>query len=141
MPGGIVDAVEEIKDRLSIEEIVGRYVDLKRSGGSYKGLCPFHQEKTPSFYVTPSRGSYHCFGCGKGGDIFSFIMEMERMAFPDALRRLADQAGVTLPERTSEAPSIKGRLYEANTEAARYFRSALDRSPPALRYLESRRVG
>src|SRR5579859_5406449 len=77
LSGGDVDAVEEVKERLPIEDVVSGYVDLRRSGASLKGLCPFHQEKTPSFYVTPARGTYHCFGCGKGGDVLSFVMEME----------------------------------------------------------------
>src|SRR5437588_9295379 len=110
--GAIVDPVEEIKSRLPIEDLVGRYVDLKRSGASFKGLCPFHQEKTPSFYVTPRLGTYKCFGCGRGGDIFSFVMEMEHESFPDALRHLAEQANVALPERQPNKPSLKGRLYE-----------------------------
>lgn len=138
-----MDPVEEIKDRLSIDDVVGRYVDLKRSGGSYKGLCPFHSEKTPSFYVTPSRGMYKCFGCGKGGDIFSFVMEMEHLPFPDALKRLADQAGVRLPDREPQAPSLKKRLYEANDKAADLFRSFLEGAAGdrARSYLERRGFG
>lgn len=138
-----MDAVEEIKSRLSIEELVGRYVDLKRSGGSYKGLCPFHQEKTPSFYVTPARGSFHCFGCDKGGDVFSFLMEIEHLAFPEALSRLADQAGVRLPDRESNRPSLKGRLHEVNESAARFFRDALGAGSGgrARQYLTGRGFG
>jgi len=123
-----VDAPEEIKSRLAIEDVVQRYVDLKRSGSSYKGLCPFHGEKTPSFYVTPSRGMYKCFGCGKSGDIFTFVEEIERVDFPEALRRLADQAGVQLPDRTERAPSLKKRLYEANEAAANFFSEVLGSS-------------
>jgi DNA primase len=123
-----VDAPEEIKSRLSIEDVVQRYVDLKRSGSSYKGLCPFHGEKTPSFYVTPSRGMYKCFGCGKSGDIFTFVEEIERVDFPEALRRLAEQAGVQLPDRTERTPSLKKRLYEANEAAAAFFSEILGSS-------------
>jgi len=138
-----MDAVEEIKSRLSIEDVVGRHVDLKRSGASYKGLCPFHQEKTPSFYVTPARGTYHCFGCGKGGDIFSFEMEMEKLPFPEALQALAGQAGVTLPERGEQQPSLKKRLFEANEAAARFFQEALagEQGARARRYLDQRHFG
>lgn len=138
-----VDAVEEIKERLPIEDLVGRYVDLKRSGASYKGLCPFHQEKTPSFYVTPQRGTYHCFGCGKGGDQFSFLMEMDHLAFPEALKQLAEQAGVALPERERQDRSLKSQLYDANEAALRYFRRALEGNAgtPARDYLDSRRFG
>jgi len=136
-----VDAVDEVKARLSIEELVGRYVDLKRSGSSLKGLCPFHNEKTPSFYVSPSRGTYHCFGCGKGGDSISFFMEMEHLQFPDALKRLAEQTGVSLPER--QKPSLKKTLYEVNERAAEYFRAALGRrdGQRARSYLHERHFG
>jgi DNA primase len=138
-----LDAVEEIKSRLSIEDVVGRTVDLKRSGASLKGLCPFHEERTPSFYVSPSRGTFHCFGCGKGGDIFSFVMETERTTFPEALSELADQAGVVLPDREQQRPSLKNRLYEANEVAARYFSEALASSQGERprRYLERRHFG
>jgi len=135
-----VDAPEEIKSRLAIEDVVQRYVDLKRSGSSYKGLCPFHGEKTPSFYVTPSRGMYKCFGCGKSGDIFTFVEEIERVDFPEALRRLAEQAGVQLPDRTERAPSLKKRLYEANEAAANFFSEVLGSSQGerARSYLQER---
>jgi DNA primase len=138
-----VDAVDEIKSRLSIEDVVGRTVDLKRSGSSLKGLCPFHEERTPSFYVSPSRGTFHCFGCGKGGDIFSFVMESERTTFPEALKELAGQAGVSLPEREQQKPSLKNRLYEANELAARFFSEALlsSQGERARRYLERRHFG
>lgn len=135
-----MDAVEEIKARLPVEDVVSQYVELKRSGGSLKGLCPFHQEKTPSFYVTPSKGIYKCFGCGKGGDIFSFLQEIERVSFPDALKQLADQAGVALPEREPKKPSIKNRLYEANEAAQAFFSHALGtaQGERARAYLDQR---
>lgn len=135
-----MDAVQEVKDRLSIEDLVGHYVDLKRSGASLKGLCPFHQEKTPSFYVTPARGTYHCFGCGRGGDAFSFLMELEKMSFPDALKQLASQAGVRLPEREARQPSLSGRLFEANAAAQLFFENAMNGAPGerARRYLVGR---
>lgn len=138
-----MDAVEEIKSRLSIDDVVGRYVDLKRSGASLKGLCPFHAEKTPSFYVTPSKGIFKCFGCGKAGDVFSFIQEVERVDFPEALRRLAEQSGVSLPERSAERPSLKNRLYEANEAAATVFHEILKgpRGDRARVYLRDREFG
>lgn len=138
-----MDPVAEIKDRLPIEDVVGRYVDLKRSGASLKGLCPFHQEKTPSFYVSPGRGSYHCFGCGQGGDVFSFVMEMNKLTFPEALQQLSDQAGVRLPERERTGPSLAGRLQEANEVAARFFHEALaSRAGGGARaYLQARSFG
>ncbi len=93
------DTVREIADRLSIVEIIGEYVSLKRSGANFLGLCPFHGEKTPSFNVNPAREIFHCFGCGAGGDIFSFVMKIEGISFPEALRKLAARAGVVLEER------------------------------------------
>lgn len=138
-----MDAVEEVKARLPIEDVVGHYVELRRSGASLKGLCPFHQEKTPSFYVSPQRGTYHCFGCGKGGDAFSFLMELERLTFPDALKRLAEQAGVALPERETKKPSLKNRLYEINEAAAAFYSTALagNAGRPARDYLFERGFG
>ena len=90
------DDVREIKSKLDVVEIISEYVKLKRNGRTFWGCCPFHNEKTPSFSVSPERQTYHCFGCGKGGDIFSFIMEAEHLEFREALERLAERAGVTL---------------------------------------------
>ncbi len=138
-----MDAVEEIKGRLSIEDVVSPYVELKRSGSSLKGLCPFHQEKTPSFYVRPSHGTFHCFSCGKGGDQFTFVMEMEHLEFRDALKQLAEQAGVTLPEREARKPSLKGKLYEVNEAAQAFFAGALQGNDGRIGrdYLQSRQFG
>src|SRR5438067_11704571 len=96
--------IEEIKARLDLAEIVGAAVPLKRSGRSMKGLCPFHAEKTPSFYVFPDSGTWKCFGCGEGGDIFTFVQKRENLEFGEALRSLATRAGVELAERR-EQPS------------------------------------
>ena len=91
------DKIAEIRERTPIEEIIGNYVALKKSGNSLKGLCPFHNEKTPSFYVHPSRGFYHCFGCKASGDVFSFLMHVEGKTFPEVARELAEQTSVQLP--------------------------------------------
>ena len=91
------DKIAEIRDRIPIAEVIGNYVALKKSGNSLKGLCPFHNEKTPSFYVHPSRGFYHCFGCKASGDVFSFLMHVEGKTFPEIARDLAEQTGVQLP--------------------------------------------
>ena len=88
--------VEKIKERLSIEEVVSSYVKLDRAGKNLKGKCPFHNEKTPSFYVSPDRGGYYCFGCGAKGDIFSFVEQFEGLDFKGALKVLAEKAGVQL---------------------------------------------
>lgn len=91
-------AVELIKSRLSLREVVSRYVALKPAGrGRWKGLCPFHQEKTPSFYVDEEKGLFYCFGCKAGGDLFAFVQRAEGLDFPEALERLAEEAGVELP--------------------------------------------
>lgn len=91
------DKINEIRERAPIAEIIGNYVNLKKSGSSLKGLCPFHNEKTPSFYVNPARGFYHCFGCKASGDVFSFLMHVEGKTFPEVARDLAEQLGVELP--------------------------------------------
>src|SRR3954470_17412975 len=89
-----VGVAAEIKGKLSVVDVVGETVQLKKAGSTFKGLCPFHGEKTPSFTVTPGRDSWKCFGCGEGGDIFSFVMKRDNLSFPEALRVLATRAGV-----------------------------------------------
>src|SRR4051812_24656397 len=95
-----VGVAAEVKNKLSVVEVVGESVALKKAGSTYKGLCPFHGEKTASFVVTPARESWHCFGCGLGGDIFSFVMQRDAVGFPEALRTLASKAGVEIDERS-----------------------------------------
>ena len=121
------DYLREIAERNPIEEVVGEYVALtKRSGINIFGLCPFHGEKTPSFSVCPSRGIYHCFGCGKGGSVINFIMEIEHLDFPEAVEFLAKRAGMPLPERGDDPrAALKSRLYDLNRDAARWFYSQL----------------
>ncbi len=133
MPYYSEEILEEVRSRNDIVDVIGNYVHLQRRGGSYFGLCPFHNEKTPSFCVTPSKQMFHCFGCGKGGNVFSFLMEYENMTFPEAVKSLADQSGVALPEQEPSAEERqkedrKMRLREVNKEAAKYF-YALLRSP------------
>ena len=111
MPGGFSpQLLDEIRSRADIVEIVGQVVKLKRAGENWKGLCPFHTEKTASFTVNPKRNIYHCFGCGAGGDAFSFLMRQERVAFPEAVRTLAERAGVALPDAGQRAPEVDGKL-------------------------------
>src|SRR3989338_9360793 len=115
-----------IKDKIDVVDLVGEYVQLKPAGVNKKGLCPFHQEKTPSFMVSAERKSWHCFGCAKGGDIFSFIQEIEGMEFVEALKFLAHRAGVELTHtRTETNASQKNRIKDINTEAARFFHNVL----------------
>lgn len=126
------DAVAEIRERIDIVDLIQTYVpSLKRAGRSFKGLCPFHQEKTPSFVVFPDSQNFHCFGCGKGGDLFSFYMLVENTEFRDALRELASRAGVTLDagaQPTPELDVLRNRLIEINDLAATFFSHVLARA-------------
>ncbi|MFH0846702.1 MAG: DNA primase [Chloroflexota bacterium] len=123
-----MSAIEEIKQKLDILDVVSQYVKLTKSGRTFRGLCPFHQEKHGSFFVYPENQSWHCFGaCSTGGDVFSFVMRKEGLDFGEALRLLAERAGVSLPTRPEGEAKAKewGRLYEMNQEAARYFHDFL----------------
>lgn len=135
------DIVERIKNESDIVAVISEFVNLKKSGKDYKGLCPFHQEKTPSFYVVPGRGFYHCFGCSQGGNVINFVMEHERFDYPEALRYLAAKAGITIPQ-TGDSRSDGDRLYNALSLAAGYFESSLwgKSSETAIKYLKSRKI-
>ncbi len=139
------DIIEEVRMKNDIVDVVSQYVKLTRRGSSYFGLCPFHNEKTPSFSVTPSKQMYYCFGCGAGGNVFNFVMEYENYSFGEALSHLADRAGVQLPriEYSSEArEKAKQRetLLEINRQAAQYFYYQLRRESGQIgyRYLTDR---
>ncbi len=138
------EKIEEIRAANDIVEIIGSYLPLKRAGNSFKALCPFHKEKTPSFHVNPQRQIYHCFGCGAGGDVFRFIMEYEGVDFNTALRMLARRAGIRLEfhERKGEkSRPDKEAVYRALESAARFFNRTLRESPaadPARKYLAAR---
>ena len=131
-----------IKDKIDIVDFISEYVPLKRAGINYKACCPFHQEKTPSFMVNRERQSWHCFGCNKGGDIFTFLQEIEGMEFVEALKFLAEKAGVRLDYKISEInTSQKNRIKDINTEAARFFHNFLlkmDAARLAREYLRER---
>ncbi|MFC2024759.1 DNA primase, partial [Chloroflexota bacterium] len=129
-----MSAIEEVKQKIDIVELIGQYVSLTKSGRTLRGLCPFHSEKTPSFFVYPEQQSWHCFGaCNTGGDAFSFIMKKENIDFGEALRLLADRAGVSLPARVEPGPKRdeKERLYQINDAAAEFFHEQLLKSPAA----------
>ena len=120
------DDVRRVKDRLDIVEVIGDYVRLKKAGNNFLGLCPFHDEKTPSFNVSPSRQTFHCFGCGEGGDVFSFIMEKENLSFREALETLAERAGVQLS--SEGARTLRERsLFDIMERACSHFRSLLEK--------------
>ncbi len=135
--------IEEIKDKLDIVDYIGKVVQLKKTGANYKGLCPFHNEKTPSFIVSPDKQIFHCFGCNEGGDIFAFVMKTEGMEFVEALKKLAVDAGVKLESKFDTAASDKReKLFEINEKACSYFEDYL-REPvgkAALNYLKKRKL-
>lgn len=137
-----MDAVQEIKQRLAIEDVVGQYVELKRAGRNFKGLSPFGNEKTPSFIVSPEKGIWHDFSSGKGGDMFSFIMEMEGLDFKGALEQLARKAGVDLEQfQPQGGPSAKSkeRVYEALELATKFYQTHFSKSQTAIDYVFKKR--
>ena len=137
------EKIQEVRERTDIVEVISQYVTLKKRGSSFVGLCPFHTEKTPSFHVDAAKGFYHCFGCGVGGNVFQFVMKMDNLPFPDAVRALADKAGIPLPESVpdSEDREIE-MLYRVNKQAADFFKQCLFKTKAgekALHYLQSRK--
>ena len=135
--------LEEIKDRIDIVDLISDYVQLKKAGQNWKGLCPFHAEKTPSFTVSPAKQIFHCFGCGSGGDIFTFLVRSENLSFPEALNILAKRAGVTL--KTSQKDAVqtgeKETLFNMHKDAAGFFQQNLLKNSNALGYLKGRGIG
>ena len=137
------DFTEEIKSKLDIVELIAQYIELKRAGQNFKGLCPFHAEKTPSFMVNPAKQIFHCFGCNRGGDIFTFIMNLENMTFLEAVSYLAERAGVEARIVSGDPVIKKGfkeKLYSINKEAMNFYRNTLYKSAPALSYLRDRGI-
>lgn len=135
------NVLDEIRDRADIVDLIGEYVDLKRSGSNYMGLCPFHSEKTPSFSVSPSKSIFKCFGCGVGGDVITFIMKRENLSFPEAVEFLADKYNVRLEvykDENKEAREKRNRLYEINREAGLHFLKNYQVSQKAQLYLKNR---
>jgi DNA primase len=138
---------ERVKQQADIVRVIGEYVRLKKSGANFTGLCPFHQEKTPSFAVHPVKQIYHCFGCGAGGDVFKFVMEMEKSTFPEAIRTVAEKCGIAIPKPRERSPEERrenqqrSALVEMHRETAAFFARALHDSPEgkvAAAYLEDR---
>ena len=136
--------LSEIQNRLDIAEVIGEYVALQRKGGRYWGLCPFHQEKSPSFTVTPEKGVYYCFGCQKGGGLFQFIMDVEKLEWRDAVELLAKKAGIEIPRGEDRGEGAKRRgLLELNKRVAGSFHWLLcedAQAESARKYLASRGV-
>jgi len=134
MRGYSEDVLNEVRAKSDIVEVISGYVALKQAGKTYKALCPFHAEKTPSFVVSPEKQLFHCFGCGAGGDVFSFVMKAENVDFAEAVRILADRAGVALVASSKEAREAQERraaVYEANEAACEYFQEVLAGNPEA----------
>ena len=132
------DQVQEIKEKLNIIDVVSGYVRLQKAGANYKACCPFHNEKTPSFMVSPSRQSWHCFGCAEGGDIFTFIQKIEGVEFYDALKILAERAGVVLQSGDPKMRSEKDRIYEICEKATQFFTDSLSNANIVLNYIHER---
>lgn len=141
------EVIEEVRQRNDIVDVISGYVHLKRQGSNYMGLCPFHGEKTPSFSVSPGKQMWHCFGCGEGGSVFNFVMEYEHYSFPEAVKFLADKAGVKLPEveyteEMKKKENRRNRLLEINKEAATYYYVQLRNEMGSLgmRYFKERQL-
>lgn len=132
------NAKETIRAKLSIESVVGSYIKLEPSGKNFRARCPFHSEKSASFYVTPDKGIYYCFGCHKGGDIFKFVEEIENIPFYEALKSLAEKAGVSLENQNHEKPSRLGILREIMDTATKFYEVGLRTNPEVVAYLQSR---
>lgn len=137
--------IDEIKTRLNIVDVIGERVKLTKAGRNFKGLCPFHSEKTPSFMVSADRQIFKCFGCGKGGSVIDFVMEYEHLDFVEALEDLADRAGVKLTRRPTDTPQakLKDRIYEVNHLASEFYQFLLTKHPlgeKAMRYLKNRGI-
>ena len=140
-----MDAVGEIKSRLSIEDVISEYVQLKRSGRNFKGLSPFTNEKSPSFMVSPEKQIWHDFSSGKGGDVFSFVQEVEGIDFKGALELLARKAGLNLEEYQPKQSgrldkSSNERLYAAVEQAVKFYQVQLTKHTPSLKYLREKRA-
>jgi len=133
------ELIDRISEQADIVEIIGEYLPLKKAGKNYKTLCPFHQERTPSFVVSPEKQLFHCFGCGIGGNVFTFIMKWEKVSFPEAVKVLGDRMGILVHAvEDKERVVYKEELYRINEQVASFFQQRLDRNQTARRYLEDR---
>ncbi len=130
--------VEEIKRRIKIEELISSYITIERAGSNFKAKCPFHNERTPSFFISPDRGSYYCFGCGAKGDIFSFVQSFEGLDFMGALKILADKSGVVLELKSFDGHKGKDRLMKIMEAATVFYEKFLEKNPEVIEYLKAR---
>ena len=138
--GGLIPEsfIEELLGRVDIVEVIERRVPLKKAGREYQARCPFHDEKTPSFTVSPQKQFYHCFGCGAHGSAIGFLMNFEGLDFVDAVEELARMAGLEVPREARAAPRPSQGLYEVLEQAAAWYREQLRNSPEAIEYLKGR---
>jgi DNA primase len=139
------DVIQRIRERADIVEVVGSHLSLSKAGQNFKGLCPFHSEKTPSFTVSPSRQVFHCFGCGEGGNVFSFLMKIDGATFPAAVRTLGDKYGIEVDQPVTspaarQRTETRERLFALNRQAAEFFHRTLADTAghTAMAYLEKR---
>ena len=133
--------IDELMLRSDIVEVIDARVPLKKAGKDYKACCPFHQEKTPSFTVSADKQFYHCFGCGQHGTVIGFLMEYDRMSFPEAVEELARRAGMEIPKEAGVfEPEPSGDLLELLREASRFYRAQLREYQPAIDYLKQRGI-
>ena len=139
------ELIDEIKNKNDIVDVIGSYVALKRSGRSYFGLCPFHNEKSPSFAVSPDKQIFHCFGCGVGGNVFHFVSKIEGVGFRDAIEILANRANVTLPVSSSSDEDdklyyMRSRIYQINEATALFYHNNIYKpnAKPAQEYVKKR---
>ncbi|MCK5767922.1 MAG: DNA primase, partial [Candidatus Atribacteria bacterium] len=140
------DLLEEIRNNCDIVDVISEYVPLKPAGKSFKGLCPFHEEKTPSFMVSPEKQLFHCFGCGEGGNVFTFIKKFEKVNFIEAVEILAKKAGIALPTNDRKENLLykrKEKLYEINELTVKYYQECLlrtDKGKKVINYLKKRGI-
>ena len=137
-------AIEKIKESLDIVDVISKYVVLKKAGRNFQGLCPFHNEKTPSFVVTPDKQIFKCFGCGEGGDVFTFLMKINNQSFNEVIEEQALNLGIELPKfnkkNAMENKAFRERLYDAMELASKFFKNNLESNAKALEYLEKRGI-
>ncbi|MFA7581811.1 MAG: CHC2 zinc finger domain-containing protein, partial [Candidatus Paceibacterota bacterium] len=134
------NAAQKIKEKLDLVEFLRGYLELKPAGSNFKANCPFHKEKTASFMVSPERQIWHCFGCNEGGDIFQFLMKYENLEFYEALKVLAEKAGVDLGRVSPSEQKQFGVLYDINNAASVYFKESIIKAPAVLEYLAGRKL-
>ncbi len=130
--------VEQIKSRLDLVDIIQSYIKVHRAGANFKANCPFHNEKTPSFFISPAREIWHCFGCGKGGDLIKFVMEIEGVDFPEALRILANRAGIVLEQEDPRVRDERARAFKLLEDATAFFEAEFAQNPAVAKYLSER---